>query len=107
MLVVQTRQKTIHIAEVACAWNPLVKEREKQKQAKYQHLKSDFAKQYEGYRVYKTPIVIDDLGLICETKRYLIDTKLLQPKEAERFLATAQREVLVQNVQILKRHLAE
>ena len=103
-MVKHKTNKTIHIADVACAWEPLVEEREREKRAKYQHLKADLAQQYrdENYSIFVTPVVIGDLGIICGTRKAIIETGLLTPHT---FLATAQREVLVQNLRLLKRHL--
>ena len=95
-MVKQTANKTIYIVDVACAWKPLVEERGRKKTAKYQHLKAGLAQQYkeEKYTVF-----VHCLWHLS------INTGLLSQTETDAFLATAQRELLVQNQRLIKRHL--
>ena len=43
LAVILTREKTFTVFEVACAWDPLVGEMEKDKEGKYQELAADLA----------------------------------------------------------------
>ena len=108
LVVKQTASRTIHIVDVACTWEPLAEEREREKTAKYQHLKVDLAQQHrrENYAIFVVPVVLGDLGIICGTRGAIIDAGLLSPAETDAFLDTAQREVLVQNLRLIKTHLA-
>ena len=45
------REKKIYIFEVACAWEPLVQAREKEKWTKYKELAADIAQQWKGFCV--------------------------------------------------------
>ena len=47
--------------EVACAWEPLVSERESEKRAKYTALKADLARQNPGHIISIVPVVLGDL----------------------------------------------
>ena len=49
---------------MACAWEPIVGKREKEKKCKYGELAADLAKQNQGYWVDVVPVVIGDLGLV-------------------------------------------
>lgn len=44
LLVVQKAERKLTVLEVACTWEPLVQEREKEKYARYQDLSADLAK---------------------------------------------------------------
>ena len=56
-------KRTIIIVEVACAWDPIVAEREAQKRSKYKELAGDLAHQWPQYRVTNFHVVIGTLGL--------------------------------------------
>ncbi len=99
------KEKRVVIYEVACAWDPLVKEREDEKKAKYQELADDLAKQCPGYKVTVVPVVLDDLGTIKGLKRHLTKNGLLSKSETEAVVPTMQRETLCATVKIIKRHM--
>lgn len=92
-------ERKIVVYEVACAWDRIVEQREREKQAKYGDLAADLARQWQGYRVVVIPVVIGDL---CNLRRQMKKGKLLNTQEIERFAAEAQREVLCWAVKILK-----
>lgn len=91
---------------VACDWDRIVEQREREKQAKYGDLVADLARQWQGYKVVIVPVVIGDLGLVYNLRRQTRKGKLLNPTEIKKFAAEAQREVLCWAVKILKRTLA-
>ncbi len=105
LVVRMVREKRIVIFEVAVAWDRGVEEREVEKRAKYGDLAADLAKQWEGYRVVIVPVVLGDLGLIRNLRRYMAKAKILSAEEITRFAAEAQREVLCWNVKLIKRLL--
>lgn len=47
---------------MACAWEPLIQEREREKKNKYQELAADLAKQWPGFKISVTLVVLGDLG---------------------------------------------
>ncbi len=100
-------EKRISIFEVACAWDSTVEKREIEKRAKYADLAADLAKQWQGYRVVTIPVVLGDLGLVRNLKRFMKDAKLLTDREIATFAAEAQREVLCWTVKLLKRTLSQ
>ena len=107
LVVIQAREKVIHILDVACCWEPKLLEREKEKRAKYQNLKADMARQYQdkGYKVHVIPVVMGDLGIVKNTRRAIVASELLNQDETDYFLSSAQRETLVQSVKLIKRHM--
>lgn len=105
LLVRLQKEKRIVIMEVAVAWEPIVSEREKEKRAKYDDLAADLAKQWPGYKIVIVPVVIGDLGLIRNLRKFLARAKILNTQEIAKFAAEAQREVLCWNVKLLKRTL--
>ena len=109
LVVIHKRERTIYIADVACCWEPKLLERKREKRAKYQNLKADLARQYQdkAFKVHVIPVVIGDLGIVKNTRRALVASGLLTSQEADYFLSSAQRETLVQNVRLLKRHMSE
>ena len=75
-----------------------------EQRAEYQHLKADLAQQYlEGH--LSGPSGNWRPREICGTGRATEEAGLLAPIETNAFLATAQREVLLQNLRLIKRHL--
>ena len=99
--------KKIWILEVACAWEPLVKEREDEKRAKYQELARDLANQYEGWRTHVVPLVFGALGSLGSARSELESTSLLSAREISYLLLNCQAEVISACVRILKSTLAQ
>ncbi len=58
-----------------------------------------------GYRVVIVPVVLGDLGLVRNLRRFMAKAKILNAEEITRFAAEAQREVLCWNVKLIKRLL--
>ena len=56
--------KKIIILEVACAWEPIVTEREAKKKVKYRELAAELANQWPGYTVQNAAVGIGTLGLV-------------------------------------------
>ena len=100
------RMKVLVIFEMACAWEPLVLEREREKEAKYAELAADLASQFPGWKVELAPLVIGDLGSVGNLLTYLRKGGILSEFEARRVAREMQFEVLCQCVHVLKRHLA-
>ena len=99
-------ERRVVIFEVACAWDPLVGTREKEKRAKYQELAADLVNQWPGFRAVVIPVVIGDLGVIESLRKHLKRSRLLSDVAIQRFMAEAQRETLCSAVRLIKRHLA-
>ncbi len=98
-LVVRLKdEKRIIVYEIAVAWDPIVEEREREKRAKYLDLAADLVHQWKGYKVTVVPVVLGDLGVMRNLRRYMLQAKILDAKEIARFAAEAQREVLCCNV---------
>lgn len=70
-LVVRMHNKErILIFEVAACWEPLIQEREKQKNRKYQELAADLATQ-TGYKVTTIPVVMGTSGIVRGLRKHL------------------------------------
>ena len=106
LLVRQTAEKRIVILEVACAWEPLITEREREKAAKYQELAADLPQQYEGYHVVVAPVVMGDLGTIGNVGRVLANTQLFKESVEGSLVASMQRETICGSMRLVARHLA-
>ena len=105
-LVVKVRsKKRAAIFEVACAWDPLVATRERQKRTKYLELAADLAHQWPGYRIEVIPVVVGDLGIIGNLKNHLTRSGLLDDTAIKRVMKEMQTEVLCGAVRIIKRHM--
>ena len=50
MVVRLESERRLVVQEVACAWEPIIAEREKEKKLRYQDLAADLARQNPGYR---------------------------------------------------------
>ncbi len=99
------KEKRVIVFEIAVTWDPSVEEREREKRAKYSDLAADLAHQWQGYRITVVPVVVGDLGVIRNLRRYMKQAKILDTKEIAKFAAEAQREVLCWNVKLIKRTL--
>ena len=106
LVVYLQERKEVLLLKVACAWDPLIQDREKQKRGKYSELAADLAKQKPGYHISIIPVVFGDLGVVGVLKTHLARTKVLKAMEMEDFIARAQREVLCAATKIIKRHMA-
>ena len=106
LLVRQTVEKRIVILEVACSWESLITEREREKAAKYQELAADLFQQYEGYRVVVAPVVMSDLGAIGNAGRELAGTQLFNKSVVGSLIASMQRETICGSMRLVARHLA-
>lgn len=82
----------ITIYEVACAWEPLVCDREKEKQQKYQELAADMAKLWPEYRMRVTPMEFGYLGLTVSVRKLLNEDGIMKAT-VNKFAVDAQREV--------------
>ena len=110
LVVTCERSRRIAIMEVACAWEPGVAERERQKSSKYQELAADLHQQKKGneqrkYRVKVTPVVVGTMGLVCGLHEHLMGSGLLQRGQADKIVEELQREALCGLVRIIKRHM--
>ena len=105
-LVVRLQEeKRVLIFDVTVAWEPLVKERDIEKERKYQELAADLANQWPGFRIQVYPVVVGDLGLVVGLKRYLQRTNLFETGEIDSLMQEIQREALCGSVRIIRRHL--
>ena len=77
------REKRIVCMDVAVTWEPLVREREAEKQDKYQELAADLAQAWEGYRVLVVLVVVGTLGLVRDLRTHLKRTGLIDPAKME------------------------
>ncbi len=101
--LVTVSKKLIVIYEVACAWDPGVTRRERQKLAKYQELAADLAKQFPGRRVLVVPVVFGVLGSLM-----LEDTSEAPERRGHQgIMREGQRETLRSTVRLVKRSLGD
>ena len=91
---------------MACCYDSLLEERQKEKQQKYEELAADLVLQFPGNKVKSVPMVIGDLGSIGSPAKSLEITKLFTPNEREAVLCSMQTRVLYSSTRILKRHLS-
>ncbi len=94
------------IFEVACAWEPLILEREAEKRDKYQRFAADLAGQVRCWKVTVHPLVMGDLESVCGFKKELKSTSLLDTSTISRMVREAQYEVLVSAAQIVPQQLS-
>ena len=87
--------------EVACAWEPLILEREDEKRRKYQQLAAGLGLQFPTYRVNVVPLVVGDLGVIFNFGRELARVDIFTPSELRMLVCHCQCEVLASAVQII------
>ncbi len=99
-----TRQ--VIIFEVACAWDPLIVERENEKRVKYLPLAAELASQRPGYKVEVRPLVIGDLGTMASLRRELMDSKILDPGGVTKLVKAIQFESLISAVRIIRQQLS-
>ena len=102
------KEKRIICMDVAVAWEPLVRvrEREAEKQDKYQELAADLAQAWEGYRVLVVLVVVGTLGLVRDLRTHLKRTGLIDPAKMTGTIGNLQREAICGGVKMLRRHMA-
>ena len=98
--------RRIVIFEIACAWEPLIEERQREKGGKYRELAADLATQWPGWRVVTTPLVVGDLGSLGSFRKELSKLQLFDIREILHLARNAQFESLCSAVRIIRRHLS-
>ena len=98
--------KHIVIFEIACAWEPLVLERENKKRGKYRELAADLATQWPGWKVTTVPLVVGALGTLNRFREELSELKLFSEKKISWMAREAQFEALVSATRLVCQHLA-
>lgn len=106
MVLIQKDRKRVVLCEMACAYDSLVEERQKEKGRKYEELAADMATQYRGHRVIIAPLVIGDMGSIGNLAESLKKLDTFSPKQLSAVLLAMQTRVLYSSTRIMKRHLA-
>ena len=101
----ETRQ--VVVMDVACAWDPLIREREDEKKCKYQELAADLAVQNPGWQVSVVPIVVGDLGSMARLREELTDTNLLTRRQVNRLANEVQYESLCSMIRIVRRVMSQ
>jgi hypothetical protein len=94
------------IVEIACAWEPLIPEREAEKRRKYQALARDLALQEPGWVVEVVPLVVGDLGSLVSFRRNLKETDLLNDREIDFLARNCQFESLCAGVRVVRQTLS-
>ena len=85
LVVFAKEKRKIIIFDVACAWKPLLNEREGEKREKYQELARDMATQWKGWKSSVVPLVVGDLASLFDGQKlkcYLLATPLRQLKHS-------------------------
>ncbi len=95
------------ILEVACAWEPLILEREREKRGKYEELARDLATQLSGWRTQVFPLVVGDLGSLGSFRKELEATGLFDKREVSFIARNCQIESLCAAVRILRQTLSK
>ena len=95
------------ILEGAVAWEPLLAQREQEKEDKYRELAADLATQHLGWRVEVVPMVVGSLGTLRKLRRNISGLGIFTRGEAARLAKEMQFEVLCSAVRTFIRHLAE
>ena len=106
LIVYSWRTKCIFILEVACAWEPLVIVREKEKRAKYQEFARDLAMQHRGWKVSIYPMVVGYLASLAGFRDEFWETHLLTKWEISFLARNCQFESQCSAVRIIQRHLS-
>ena len=105
VVLVLKEKRFLHLLEMACAFDSLVEEREKEKADKYEELAADMAVHQPGYKVRIVPIVIGDLGSIGGLAKSLQTLNIFNPRQLSAVLSAMQLRVLYWSTR-MKRHLA-
>ena len=71
----------IVIFKIACPWEPLIEECQKEKELKYRELAANLATQWPGWQVFITPLVVGSLGSLGSFREELSKLQLLQKSE--------------------------
>ena len=106
LVVYFASQRGITIFEIACSWDRLVVEKEKEKGCKYAEFAADLATQHPGWTVSVVTIVVGALGSLGSVKNQLASTKIFTERQVTRLVSECQHEVLSLAVRLLRRHLA-
>ena len=92
------------LLEMACCYDSLLEEREKEKRQKHEELAADLVLQFPCKKKVKSvPLVIGDLGSIGGLAKSLDSTKIFTLNAV---LCSKQTRVLYSSTRILKQHLS-
>ena len=106
LIVYSWRTKCIFILEVACAWEPLIIVREKEKRVKYSEFARDLATQHRGWKVSVHPLVVGDFASLAGFRDEFWATHLLTKREISFLARNCQFESLCSAVRIIRRRLS-
>ena len=96
--------KNIIIFKVACAWEPLVLERQRKKCGKYSELAADLATQWPGWSVEVVPVVVGSLGIIGCLREEFVKLGFFSRREILWLVQNIQFEALCSGVRMLRKH---
>lgn len=74
-------KKRVFFLEMACEFDPLIEEWEKEKARKYEELAAGVATQYLGYKVRVLPLVIGNLGPVGSLGKSLSKFQVFNPRQ--------------------------
>jgi len=107
IIIQNNASKTIWIADVACPWDPLVLDREREKINKYRPLAADLSRRKPQWKVGNVAIVVGTLGTVGSLSRQLAQIGLWDKDEIPRVVSNLQYQVIKSGVRIIRRHLSE
>ena len=89
------------ILEVACTWELVIAEREREKKLRYQELAADLTRQNPGYRTKVVPVVVGDMGTKGRLRPHLRESRLFKGKQVDELVKEMQREVICSSIKLM------
>ena len=94
------------IIDIACAWEPLLLDREAQKVAKYLELAADLGRRERRWHIRTMAVVVGTLGTIGTPRHQLAQLDLWNPSEITGVIKELQYQTIKAGAQLLRRHFA-
>ena len=98
MLIIDHKKKRIRVVEASIPWDENVNKKYEEKNEKYQTVRQELRKQYEGYELQQVNMIIGELGTITTLREELAKIS----KKAAKLVVKIQRVVIMHSIQIIE-----
>ena len=98
MLVINHKKRKIRVIEMSCPWDKNIKKKYEEKDEKYQTIRQELRKRYEGYELKQANIIVGALGTITTLRKELEKIS----KRAVNLVLEIQKVVITHSISIME-----
>ena len=98
MLIIDHKKKRIRVVEASFPWDENINAKFEEKNKKYQTVRQELRKQYEGYELQQVNVIMGEMGTITTLREELAKIS----KKATKLVAKIQRVVIMHSIGIIE-----